>query len=55
MKCFARIYPPQAERVKCFFAIAVSSDGKELIVYELPTKLNSANMGAGSALCHIQD
>jgi quinohemoprotein amine dehydrogenase beta subunit len=30
------------ERVKCFFAIAVSSDGKELIVYELPTKLNSS-------------
>jgi len=30
------------ERVKCFFAIAVSSDGRELIVYELPTKLNSS-------------
>lgn len=30
------------ERVKCFFAIAVSSDGKELIVYELPTKLLSS-------------
>lgn len=27
------------ERVKSFFAIAVSHDGKELIVYELPTRL----------------
>jgi quinohemoprotein amine dehydrogenase beta subunit len=27
------------EQVKCFFAVAVTSDGKELIVYELPTRL----------------
>jgi quinohemoprotein amine dehydrogenase beta subunit len=26
-------------RVKCFFAMALSHDGKELIVYELPTRL----------------
>lgn len=27
------------EQVKCFFALAVTSDGKELIAYELPTRL----------------
>ncbi len=27
------------EQVKCFFALSVSGDGKELIVYELPTRL----------------
>ena len=27
------------EQVKCFFAVALSSDGRELIAYELPTRL----------------
>jgi quinohemoprotein amine dehydrogenase beta subunit len=27
------------ERVKCFMSLALTSDGKELVVYELPTKL----------------
>jgi len=34
----ADLSTPQ-ERVKCFFAMTISPDGKELIVYELPTKL----------------
>jgi quinohemoprotein amine dehydrogenase beta subunit len=34
----ADLSTPQ-ERVKCFFALTVSNDGKELVVYELPTRL----------------
>jgi quinohemoprotein amine dehydrogenase beta subunit len=30
------------ERVKCFFAMAVSKDGKELMIYELPTQLKAS-------------
>jgi quinohemoprotein amine dehydrogenase beta subunit len=31
-----------SEQVKCFFALAATSDGKELIAYELPTRLLSS-------------
>lgn len=30
------------ERVKCFFALTLTPDGKELLVYELPTRLLSS-------------
>ena len=30
------------ERIKCFMSLALTPDGKELVVYELPTKLLSS-------------
>lgn len=36
---FRAVLSTPEERVTCFFSLALTPDGKELIVYELPTKL----------------